>query len=283
LNDYDGDAKADPALYNEASGLWVVALSGFQYQTLLSSAALGAGAEPAPGDYNGDGLTDMAVYSIPGGNWKALLTSTGEVVTVQFGGQDFAAAQCDIDGDAKTDPVVYREADGFWLASASSIGYASWSAQLGAAGFQAVPADYDGDAKADLAVYQESTGVWAFLLSSADYALVASAQSFGGPGFMAVPADYDGDSLADPALFFPATAFWQILLSGSFATRGVYTYQAFNAGNFNGIPVPADYDGDRKADPAVYQAGLWEVFLSGSGYRQSNGFFGGPDYQPAME
>ena len=284
-NDYDGDARADPALYSESSGLWAAALSSSQYQVLLSSTALGAGAAPAPGDYNGDELADMAVYNNLNGEWKVLLTSTGEVETVQFGGPDFAAAQCDIDGDEKTDPVVYREADGFWLASASSMGYASWSAQLGAIGFQAVPADYDGDAKADPAVYQESSGVWAFLLSGADYALVASAQSFGGPGFMAVPADYDGDSLADPALYSPATAFWQILLSGSFATRGVYTYQAVNAGNVNGIPVPADYDGDHKADPAVYHRdnGLWEIFLSGSGYQSAEGFFGGPDYFPVME
>jgi len=30
--------------------------------------------------------------------------------------------------------------------------------------------------------------------------------------------------------------------------------------------VPADYDGDGRADPGVYSSGNWQVWLSGSGY-----------------
>jgi len=41
-------------------------------------------------------------------------------------------------------------------------------------------------------------------------------------------------------------------MSFSLDTQGVYTWWGDVIGNVNGIPVPADYDGDGKADFAVY-------------------------------
>ena len=74
-------------------------------------------------------------------------------------------------------------------------------------------------------------------------------------------------------------------MSSSLVTQGSYTYWGGLAGNINGIPVPADYDGDRKSDLAVYHqdTGLWELFLSSRDYQKLSGGFGGPEYQPAME
>ncbi len=48
-------------------------------------------------------------------------------------------------------------------------------------------------------------------------------------------------------------------------------------------PVPGDYDGDGKSDPAVYQesTGYWSVWLSGIG-TSAYLRFGGPGYVPVV-
>ncbi|MDO9543215.1 MAG: VCBS repeat-containing protein [Kiritimatiellia bacterium] len=109
--------------------------------------------------------------------------------------------------------------------------------------------------------------------------------TFGGPGYLPATADYDGDGLTDPAIYAPSTAEWQVLLSASLATQGGYTWWHGVYGDINGTPVPADYDGDGKADPAVYHqdTGWWEIFRLANGYQELSGVFGGPEYQPVTE
>ena len=108
---------------------------------------------------------------------------------------------------------------------------------------------------------------------------------FGGPAHLPASADYDGDGLVDPAIYNPSTAEWQILLSASPAAQGSYTWWGGIIGNTGGLPVPADYDGDGKADPALYHqdTGIWEIFLSDNNYQKLSGGLGGPEYQAVTE
>ena len=109
--------------------------------------------------------------------------------------------------------------------------------------------------------------------------------TFGGSGYLPATADYDGDGLADPAIYAPDTAYLQVLMSSSLATQGSYTWCDGFLGSVGGIPVPADYDGDGLADPAVYHqdTSRWELFPSTQGYQLVWGLFGGPAYQPVLE
>ena len=80
------------------------------------------------------------------------------------------------------------------------------------------------------------------------------------------------------------TSGWE-LFSGSLDLQGYYTWWGGAFGTIDGMPIPADYDGDGKADLAVYHldTGIWQLFLSTSGYQEISGGFGGPEYQPARE
>jgi hypothetical protein len=284
LNDYDGDGKADGAIYRASDGRWDTILSGSRYHAWLTVVAGQSGLTPVPGDYDGDGINDLAVYDCLNGWWTVLFSSTEQIISGPLGGPAFVAAQCDFDGDALTDPLVYRETDGKCYGAASSEGYATVEAFFGGIGYQPVFKDYDGDGLADPAVYNRTTGLWNVALSSSGYQQVMTG-TFGGSGYLPVSADYNGDGLADPAIYDPATATWQILLSNALETSVSYIWWGSVAGNIGGIPVPADYDGDGLADLAVYHqdTGIWELFFSSLDYQELTGGFGGPEYQPATE
>ena len=180
----------------------------------------------------------------------------------------------DYDGDGKTDLAVYQERTGGWRFWLSTSGYALAGLDgLGEAGYRAVPRDYDGDGRVDPAVYQESTGTWRIALSASGYQTVTVA-GWGGAGQYAVPADYDGDRRVDPAVYQESPSgsgqagMWRVWPSAS----GYAEVQVYGMGGPGCRPVPADYDGDQRADPAVYQsaAGGWRVWLSGSSYQEAS-------------
>ena len=283
LNDYDGDGKADGSIYRAADGTWDTVFSGSRYHDWMSVSAGQAGLVPIPGDYDGDGITDLAVYNISSGLWTALLSSTERIASGQFGGPGFMAVPCDFDGDGITDPLVYREADGTWYGAASSEAYAPQQANFGGIGYEPVFGDYDGDGKDDPALYNGESGIWLIAFSGNAYQLRTG--TFGGSGYLPVSADYNGDGLTDPAIYDPSTATWQALLSSQVGASVSYTVWGGAAGAIEGMPIPADYDGDGKADPAVYHqdTGIWELFLSSLDYQELSGGFGGPAYQPATE
>ncbi|MDP2991720.1 MAG: hypothetical protein Q8O57_14255, partial [Kiritimatiellota bacterium] len=196
--DYDGDGKADPAVYDESTGTWRIKLSSDNYSLLVTtlSGLGGRGMASVAADYDGDKKADPAVYQEATGRWAILPSSENyEVLIVMMqplGGPGYSGMPADYDGDGRAGPGVYQRERGDWKMLLSSENYypVELSGLLGGTGYRAVAADYDGDGKADPAIYGESNGYWIFKLSSIEYVEIVLTQTLGGTGYIPVPADY---------------------------------------------------------------------------------------------
>ena len=127
-SDYDGDGKADVAVYRD--GYWYILRSSDGGVTAIGWGGM-AQDIPVPRDYDGDGKADIAVYR--GGYWYILRSSDGGVTSTGWGGmaQDIPVAG-DYDGDGKADVAVYR--DGGWYILRSSDAGMTFVELGGAAG-----------------------------------------------------------------------------------------------------------------------------------------------------
>jgi hypothetical protein len=183
--DWDGDAKADPAVYRP--GTVADRQSYFFYRP---SASPGvdfrivlwgtAGDLPMRGDFDGDGKLDAAVFRPSDAVWYILQSSNNQPRYAHWGLGSDKFVPADYDADGKTDLAVFR--DGKWYINQSSDNqprYVSW----GLATDAPVPADYDGDGKTDVAVNRD--GAWYISESSSGQMRAAR---FGLPGDQPVPA-----------------------------------------------------------------------------------------------
>ncbi len=218
--DYDGDGRADPAIYVPVDGRWYVWLSSRNY--VLSgphSFGVAGYTNAVPADYDGDGRADPAVCGAATGDWFVWLSGAGYAgVGAAFSRPGFSLpAPADYDGDGRADPAAFNPSSGEWYVWLSSVGYAGSGPHAFTYQDYAIPApaDFDGDRQADPALFSAAAGKWSVWLSVAGYA-PAGPYGFGESGYAApAPADYDGDRLADPGVFSAAAGSWYVWLSAS--------------------------------------------------------------------
>jgi hypothetical protein len=88
--DYDGDGRADQAVYRAGAGNGTWYVMGSKVGLLVTQFGLDTDS-PVPADYDGDGKADFGVYRASTGTWYALrsgspLSSSGSaLMVIQFG------------------------------------------------------------------------------------------------------------------------------------------------------------------------------------------------------
>jgi len=231
------------------------------------------------GDFDADRRTDLVVRRSSDNTWYVAKSSTnyGTFRPIVFGN---AAAgdmplSADIDGDGIADPVTFRPSTGRWSWLASSTGFDP--AQVGGVNWGIngdVPmlADMDGDGRADIVVWRPSSGQWLWLTSSTGFnpSQFGSAQ-FGvsALGDRPMLADMDGDGKADIMVWRASQqAWWYWLKSSLNFAPSQFGALAFGSGPSGDVPLTGDFDGDGKADAAIWRPGpgMYVVALSSTGF-----------------
>ena len=150
---------------------------------------------------------------------------------------------------------------------------------MGKSSDQPMPGDYDGDGKADFTVFRDgatdrtTTNHW-YILKSSDYVFISI--GFGlieqqNTSYFSLPADYDGDGRTDIST---VTRPYEII-SGTLTATATYfdilqsstnsTVRRVLPATFSASIVPADFDGDSKADFTTYNSGVWTIEQSTNG------------------
>ena len=219
----------------------------------------------APADIDGDRKTDFTVIR-PGAlaRWFATTSLSGAVATSEWGYFQYDRfLDLDINGDSRADQNATRsrllQGNIGWFTKLSG-GTAVSGVYWGEPGDVPVSADFDGDAKSDVAIFRPSTGTWWVIRSTGGVA----SQQWGLPGDVTAAEDFDGDGKDDFAVWRPNLGMWAVTLS----TKNYSRLQKDTLWKQWGLPgdqpMPGDYDGDGKADLAVWRNsdGNWYVCRS---------------------
>jgi hypothetical protein len=257
---------ADPTVWRPSNGFW------YSKNSNSADSFIQFGSTNdfiVPGDYTGTNGTDYGVFRPSNNTWYYGRNNTAPSTnfeTIQFGATNDIPAPGDYDGDGKQDVAVWRPSNGTWYALRSSTGTLLVQ-QWGQNGDTPVWGDYDGDLISDFGLVRTSGAnrLWLVLQSNFAYGFVlgcpttvpicSNGVQWGLATDKVVPGDYDGDARTDVAVWRPTDGNWYWIRSSSKTvgnTPGA-TSSVTQWGTAGDIPQPADYDGDKIMDFAVFR------------------------------
>ncbi len=205
------------------------------------------------GDFNGDGKTDFAVMTYSNPQIRVFLNSPLGIpenpISYQTG---FGAASlncADINGDGQLDLLTVGDTGNFRIFYGSRTGtFDSSELKQNDLPISGVAfADFDLNGKLDMGV-----SLYEQLSSTSPKAGVF----LNAPNPARYYTDFDGDNKSDFTVYRPSTGIWWTLKSRD------YSFQAVKFGLATDKVVTGNYDGDNRADIAVYRDGIWYILRS---------------------
>lgn len=254
------DYRKDSSVSNGEDRAWIDNVS---YQLTLPNRAIGV-----PGDFDADAKSDLLIRDVAKAQSGYTGSANQDALLSDFGLSTDIPVTGDFDGDGYADLAIRRPSTTFWyIRNSSGIDILTQNADGRTRkrfGTQRedipVIGDYDGDGISDIAVRRPSSQFWYVLNSSGRDLLTGNSDGISRRRFglqstdIPVPADYDGDGVTDLAVRRPSSQTWYILNSSGVDPIG-NNADGISRVKFGtqveDIPVPADYDGDGKADLAV--------------------------------
>lgn len=238
----------------------------------LSSTSTGA----CGNSYNNSGFSGLSLYRPQTGSWYiyqiAGITYEDTVIYRPWGLPGDLPVQGDFDGDGRFDLTVWRPSNGNWYTCPSGKRFdcsQNSIIQFGRKGDYPLTGRLDDDEIDDFVVWRPfgpgEEGNWYIRNSTMPTYDPITVKQWGLKNDIPVLADFDGDRYSDLTVWRPSTGVWYI-------TK--HAFSPFTAGQSQVIvkqwglpgdhPMAGDYDGDGRADLAVWRPSDGRWYICGS-------------------